>query len=103
MDNSGLILSADIGGTNARFGCLEYLPNETWNIHDFTKVRGADYPSFDKALESYLSKLKTRPSLASLSVAGPVVNRTVSLTNANWNISASLIEQKYDDAVSSRT
>lgn len=82
------ILAGDIGGTNARFGCLERKPEGGWTVHNFTKVKGVDFPSFDEAIESYIAKLDTRPTRAAFAAAGPVEAGYINLTNTNWQISA---------------
>ena len=96
MTSDALILAADIGGTNVRFACLEQEATGAWRVHDFMKLRGADYPSFDDALEHYLQTIDARPKRAAFSAAGPIENRTVSLTNADWHISAPEVERRYD-------
>ena len=94
MNDDTLILAADIGGTNARFGCLERAPSGGWAVHKFMKLRGADYPSFEAALEHYLETLDGVPKHIAISAAGPVENRAVTLTNAKWEISADALEKR---------
>ena len=88
MLESDLILAGDIGGTNARFGCLERKPEGGWIVHNFAKVKGSDFSTFDAAIEDYLSGVKTRPRRAAFAAAGPVEAGYINLTNTDWQISA---------------
>ena len=96
MKAESLILAADIGGTNVRFACLEHDANgEAWNVHDFIKLRGADYPCFHDALETYLQTIQVKPKRAAFCAAGPVKNHKVNLTNTDWHISARDVERMH--------
>ena len=83
-----MILAGDIGGTNARFGCLERKTEGGWDVHHYTKVKGSDFTSFDDAIEFYLSQLESRPTRAAFAAAGPVEAGYINLTNTDWQISA---------------
>lgn len=89
------ILAGDIGGTNTRFGCLERKPNGGWDVLHFAKVKGADYPTFEAALENYLEGLDFKPSRAALCAAGPIEDGNVNLTNIDWQISAKRLQDIY--------
>lgn len=91
-DSNSLILAGDIGGTNARFGCLERKPKGGWKIHHFAKVKGADYPTFEAALQNYLDNIDVKPCRAAFCAAGPVEEGYINLTNTDWQISASRIK-----------
>lgn len=83
-----MILAGDIGGTNARFGCLKREPEGGWTVHNYAKIKGSDFASFDEAIESYLSQLDVRPTRAAFAAAGPVEAGYINLTNTDWQISA---------------
>ena len=87
-----MILAADIGGTNSRFGCLEAKPLGGWEIHNYAKVSVSDFVTFDDALTAYMKSIEYKPKQAAIAAAGPVVKDSVHLTNANWQISARQIE-----------
>ncbi len=91
-----MILAGDIGGTNARFGCLEKKAQGGWTVNHFTKIRGADFSTFDEALDSYLSGLAQKPRRAAFAAAGPVEDGYINLTNADWQISARRLEDVHD-------
>lgn len=95
MADKNLILAGDIGGTHARFGCLEPKAGGGWLVHNFAKVKGADYPTFGAALDHYLSALDVQPSKAAFAAAGPVQDGYIKLTNTDWEISADKIAQHY--------
>lgn len=90
------ILAGDIGGTNARFGCLERQLDGSWIVHHFAALKVTDYATFDDALEYYLGGLHDRPSRAALAAAGPVSDGCISLTNSNWQISTKRIIDRHN-------
>ena len=87
-----MMLAADIGGTNSRFGCLEAKPLGGWAVHNYEKINVSDYITFDDALTAYMKSIDYKPKRAAIAAAGPVEQDYVSLTNANWQISARQIE-----------
>ena len=90
-DKDEFILAGDIGGTNARFGCLKQKMDGRWDVHHFAKMKVADYFSFADSIDAYLAGLDTIPNQAAFAAAGPVVDGNVNLTNADWQISAKSI------------
>ncbi len=88
-----MILAGDIGGTNTRFGCLTPKTNGGWEVHNYAKVRVADYLTFDDALRAYLSEFGIKPKRAAFAAAGPVEHDCINLTNTDWEISARRIEE----------
>lgn len=95
MASSDVILAGDIGGTNARFGCLERKASGSWTVHHFSKMKGADFVSFDEALQKYLSTHDLKPKRAAFSAAGPVEQGYINLTNADWQISAQRVQDNH--------
>ncbi len=87
-----MILAGDIGGTNTRFGCLEPKVGGGWKVHNYSKIKVADFPTFDDALYAYLSNLDHKPTRAAFSAAGPVEKGYIKLTNTDWHISACQVE-----------
>lgn len=71
MASNSLILAGDIAGTNARFGCLDKTPEDGWKVHHFSKVKGADYPTFEAALQNYLESIDIKPRRAAFCAAAP--------------------------------
>lgn len=87
------ILAADIGGTNARFACLDKKSEGGWNVHHFMKFKGSNYPTFEAALQNYLDKINIKPLRAALCAAGPVEDGYINLTNTDWQISSGRIKE----------
>lgn len=80
-----MILLADAGGTNTRFALARHggvIASST------ASLRGADYASFDDAMQHYL-RGQGQPRLQALciAVAGPVAGGRARLTNRDWHLS----------------
>ena len=90
------ILAADVGGTNARFALLSRNAEGFWDIDGYEKFRGDDYQTFQCALSDYLKNIDDKPSSAIFSVAGPVTDQKVTLTNRNWVLDAEQLKSKFD-------
>jgi glucokinase len=75
------VLVCDTGGTNVRFA-LQPEPGAPLGpvVHLITD----DYPGLPEAIEAAAPKLGARPRSAIACGAGPVVGRTLKLTNAPW-------------------
>jgi glucokinase len=75
------VLVCDTGGTNVRFA-LQPEPGAPLGpvVHLITD----DYPGLPEAIEAAAPKLGLRPRSAIACGAGPVVGRTLKLTNAPW-------------------
>jgi glucokinase len=86
------ILLADIGGTNARFACLD-----GGRLGPVVSVAVADYPRFDQAVTAFLSRRGegTPVSAAVFAVAGPVEGNHASLTNSSWVIDAAELQNAF--------
>ncbi len=90
------ILAADVGGTNARFALLSRNGDGFWDIDAYEKFKGDDYATFQCALGEYLERIDGAPKSAIFSVAGPVTNNKVTLTNRNWVLDAEELKSKFD-------
>ena len=75
------VLVCDTGGTNVRFALAD-APGAPLGpvVHLITD----DYPGLPEAIEAAAPKLGSRPRSAVACGAGPVVGRTLKLTNAPW-------------------
>lgn len=90
------ILVADIGGTNARFGIAERTDQGDWSIDHFVKFQGDDYPTFKGVLKTYLDPFGgSKPVHAIFSVAGPVSDGKVKLTNRDWSLDADDLSETF--------
>ena len=75
------VLVCDTGGTNVRFALVSEpgaRPGEI--IH----LKTGDYPGLPEAIEAAVPKLGAKPNSMIACGAGPVVERTLKLTNAPW-------------------
>jgi glucokinase len=86
------VLLADIGGTNARFACLDGA-----RLGPTASVAVEDYPRFDQAVTAFLSRTgaRTPVSGAVLAVAGAVEKNRASITNSNWVIDAAELQNAF--------
>jgi glucokinase len=75
------LLVCDTGGTNVRFALLTE-PGAP--LSEPVHLRTDDYPGLAEAIEAAAPKLGARPRSAIACGAGPVVGRTLKLTNAPW-------------------
>lgn len=88
-----LLLVADIGGTNARFGLLTFDPSCPTESIDYTTreqvtLRCADYPSMEAMVRDCYVKLgNIQPDFACFGIAGPIDDGIAQMTNINWKFS----------------
>jgi glucokinase len=75
------LLVCDTGGTNVRFALVTE-PGAA--LSEIVHLRTDDYPGLAEAIEAAAPKLGSRPRSAIACGAGPVVGRTLKLTNAPW-------------------
>ena len=84
-------LLCDIGGTHARFACLE--DNDPGPI---TLLETAAFPTIEAAIRHVLSDCQVEPQQAVVSVAGPVAQNQARLTNAAWHIDGETLRRAFD-------
>jgi glucokinase len=75
------VMVCDVGGTNVRFAVGE-APDAP--LGEVAHLRTWDYPGLADAIEAAIEKLGARPRSVIACGAGPVVGRTLKLTNAPW-------------------
>src|SRR5271166_2276520 len=75
------VVVCDTGGTNVRFTLVKE-PGAP--LGDIVHLHTGDYPGLPEAIEAAVSKLGARPQSMIACGAGPVVGRTLKLTNAPW-------------------
>src|SRR5271168_2488738 len=74
-------LGCDTGGTNVRFALVSE-PGAP--LSDIVHLRTGDYPGLAEAIEAAVPELGARPRSVIACGAGPVIGRTLKLTNAPW-------------------
>ena len=71
----------DTGGTNVRFALVS---EPGAGLSEIVHLHTGDYLGLAEAIEAAVSKLGTKPRSMIACGAGPVVGRTLKLTNASW-------------------
>ena len=75
------VLVCDTGGTNVRFALFS---EPGAGLGHIVYLHTGDYPGLPEAIEAAAPKLGARPRSAIACGAGPIVGRTLKLTNAPW-------------------
>ncbi len=75
------VLVCDTGGTNVRFALAK---EPKAGLGEVIHLRTGDYPGLTEAIQAAEPKLGAKPRSAIACGAGPVVGRTLKLTNAPW-------------------
>lgn len=93
---TGLVLIADVGGSNARFG----VSRGSGDVCEVRSYQAARFASFAEAMCSYLGEADLigdprRIREARIAAAGPVQCGRVSLTNLPWQIEAAEISANF--------
>lgn len=91
MKNFGLV--ADAGGTNIRFALVDLDTDASPALIAPEKSPSRDFTSIEDAARTYLveQKLSGPPLAAVLSVAGPVSDNAISMTNLGWRFSGAQV------------
>lgn len=93
-----LLLVADIGGTNARFGLVD--PALDKSIFNYTADRQvtlpcANYPDMASMVKACCVEFQiAMPDHACFAIAGPIENGYVQMTNLSWHFSISELQQQ---------
>lgn len=88
-----LLLVADIGGTNARFGLVEFDDANASTSINYTAdrqitLRCANYPDMETMVRAACTEFDIAiPAHACLAIAGPVADGCVDVTNLSWHFS----------------
>jgi glucokinase len=84
----GLLLVADIGGTNARFGLVEQTPNTSkpnYTASQQITLKCANYPDMGSMIKACCAEFKIEmPEYACLAIAGPIEHGFAQMTNLGW-------------------
>jgi glucokinase len=87
------VMVCDVGGTNTRLA-LQSEPGAT--LGDPVHLKTWDYAGLAEAIEAAIPKLGARPRSVIACGAGPVVGRTLKLTNAPWVMDGPDIARRLD-------
>lgn len=89
------IVTADIGGTHARFAIAEVVDGKVVSLGEPVKMRAADHASLQTAWEAF-GKLQDEPlpRAAAIAIAAPIRVEAIKFTNNPWIVRPSLINRK---------
>lgn len=94
---SETILVGDAGGTNVRFA-LAHATGDGAGRHvtvsDPWKRPGADFPTFDDALDAFLAEQRPHLTGAAFGFAGAVSNGRVEMLHRNWSVDRAALSEK---------
>lgn len=79
------ILVGDVGGTNVRLA-MAHAADGRVTLSEIWKRPGADFATFNDALDAFLVETGARPAGAALGLAGVVENDQVELLNRGWTV-----------------
>lgn len=89
------IVTADIGGTHARFAIAEVADGKVVSLGEPTKMACADHASFQTAWEAYGEAIGEQlPRAASIALAAPIAGDLIKLSNNPWVIRPALVNSK---------
>jgi glucokinase len=83
-----MILSGDVGGTNARFALFE--PGGRARVRQ-ESLPSAEFTSLEGAVRAFLGPNPPAISSAAFGIAGPVVAGQAHLTNLGWHVDAAAL------------
>lgn len=91
-----LLLSGDIGGTKTILRLVEVPPNkESFKTIQEATYMSAKFPDLVPIVKNFLTENQLeQPQIACFAIAGPVFNNTSHLTNLNWQLTASRLQQE---------
>ena len=89
------IVSADIGGTHARFALAEIEDGRVVALGEPATLRTADHASLQTAWQAFArASDRPLPRAAAFSIASPITGDLIRLTNNPWIIRPSLIPER---------
>lgn len=89
------IVTADIGGTHARFAIATLDGKAVTGLSDVVTLRTREHASFETAWEEFERRSGgSLPSTLAMAVAGPVDGELLQLTNNPWVIRPALLHEK---------
>lgn len=87
------LLVADIGGTNGRFGLVDYHPSSfsqgkiNYLASRQITLKCAEYPNMASMIQECCKQLNVPIEYACIAIAGPIENGEAFMTNLNWHFS----------------
>lgn len=89
------LVAIDLGGTHVRFALAEVAGGKVTTLSEPVTLRSGDYDGIPAAWAEFERVCGAgMPKKAALSVAGPVINGAVKLTNLPWRIERARLERE---------
>ncbi len=89
------IVTADIGGTHARFALAEVADGSVASLGEPITLKCAEYASLQTAWEAFAQRLgRPLPRAAGIALATPIVGDVLKMTNNPWVIRPALIADR---------
>lgn len=89
------IVTADIGGTHARFAIAEVQAGRVTALGEPCTLKTAEHASFQSAWEAFGRELgRPTPRAAAIAIASPIRGEVLKMTNNPWIIRPALIPEK---------
>lgn len=89
------IVTADIGGTHARFAIAEVEAGRVVSLGEPTKMRAAEHASLQIAWEAYGEMLgEPLPHHAAIAIAAPIRSDAIKFTNNPWIVRPALMNER---------
>lgn len=91
-----IILVADIGGTNGRFGLVNACTHgKGYNAENQISLPSGDYATLADMIRDYVKQAGVAmPKFGCLAIAGPIQDGHVKVTNLNWEFSISKLRDE---------
>jgi glucokinase len=91
------IVTADIGGTHARFAIAEIENGHVVTLSDPVKMATADHASLQMAWEAFGETIDRKlPRAGAIAIAAPINGEVIKLTNNPWIVRPALIDDKLE-------
>ena len=95
IDTLTEIVTADIGGTHARFAIAQIANGRVTHLGPETVLRAADHASLQTAWEAFAKAIdRPLPRAAGIALATPIIGDVLKMTNNPWIIRPALIPEK---------
>jgi glucokinase len=91
MSSASPILLADIGGTHCRFALLA----SSARPEQVVSWSNDGFDSLEAAIARYISEVGEKPKAGMFAVAGPIIGRTITLTNRNWHFNLDALGARF--------
>ena len=85
-----MILAGDIGGTKTNLAFFEVEGDKLKTLDEAT-FSSQEFRSLEELMQEFLGSHSYKVDLASLSIAGPVINGTCKATNIPWNVDSATV------------